>query len=185
MNTVKVTEIINNELEAYRKSIRYTRQHAASKKHLARLEELGILQHMPAKFGNSDAQHIIQCAENSGKTTSVFNAYGEGETVDMQPHALYLAINEVETPEPAKTETSKEIRKGDKVRVLAHVAYQHLSQGAVISPMVEHDREGYETTVVGVYKEMLEDEYGNDIVEYQIEVETGEIFSPEQIERLS
>lgn len=32
MNTTKVTEIINNELKAYRDSIRHARQHPTSKK---------------------------------------------------------------------------------------------------------------------------------------------------------
>lgn len=97
MNTTKVTEIINNELKAYRDSIRHARQHPTSKKWLVRLEELGILQYMPAKFGNSDAQHIVRCAEDAGHEVGGFNAYGEGDTMKTQPHALYLALNEVET----------------------------------------------------------------------------------------
>lgn len=110
MNATKVTELINNELKAYRDSIRHARQHPTSKKWLVRLEELGILQYMPAKFGNGDAQHIIRCAEDSGHEVGGFNAYGEGDTMKTKPHALYLALNEVET-------VTVEVKDGDDFEV--------------------------------------------------------------------
>lgn len=79
-------------------------------------------------------------------------------------------------------EMIKKLGKGDKVRVLPHTSYQHLSKGTVIDPMIEHEMSGYETTVRAIYKDVMEDEHGNAVTEYEIEVATGEIFSPEQIE---
>lgn len=103
-------EIRAGQLKAYRDSIRHARQHPTSKKWLVRLEELGILQYMPAKFGNGDAQHIIRCAEDSGREVGGFNAYGEGDTMKTKPHALYLALNEVET-------VTVEVKDGDDFEV--------------------------------------------------------------------
>lgn len=74
------------------------------------------------------------------------------------------------------------IKVGDKVRVKAHTAYQHLSQGAVIDPMIEHDVQGFETTVTSIEGSGLYDE--NDVEELIYVVATNELFSREQIEKL-
>lgn len=85
----QIQQIIKSEVEKFEASIRWSRQHPISKKHAARLNELGIT----GSFGNSTAQHLIKCAEDNGKVVGGFNAYGEGDTAKMQPHALYLALN--------------------------------------------------------------------------------------------
>lgn len=105
MNTDKVQQIINKIVEDYRSANgKYARnQHAASKKHIARAQELGILEFIPnmpygKEIGNTEIQLILQAADDSG--TAVMNAYGEGE--ETSKSELYKAIHEVvvETPEP-------------------------------------------------------------------------------------
>ncbi len=90
MNTAKVQQIINQLIEEKQKQIRYARQYAPAKKQIAKLEELGILNLMPAKFGHTDADVVIAAATNA--KTAVMNAYGEGE--ELSASDLYAAINE-------------------------------------------------------------------------------------------
>lgn len=101
MNEDKVKDIIGklvlkNRLE---------RQYPASKRNLAKLEELGLLKFMPTcnhpsvrgQIGQTDANRVI---EEAGKAPgAVMNAYGEGEQTDGSD--LWLALNETaETDEP-------------------------------------------------------------------------------------
>lgn len=94
MNEDKVKDIIGklvlkNRLE---------RQYPASKRNLAKLEELGLLKFMPTcnhpsvrgQIGQTDANRVI---EEAGKAPgAVMNAYGEGEQTDGSD--LWLALNE-------------------------------------------------------------------------------------------
>ena len=41
--------------------------------------------------------------------------------------------------------------------------------------MIAHDRNGYKTTVRDIYKEIMEDEHGNEVIELIIETATGEL----------
>lgn len=90
MNTSKVQQIINQLIEE--KQIHYARQYPVAKHQLAKLEELGILNLMPAKFGHTDAAVVIEAATAS--KSAVMNAYGEGE--ETAASDLYAALHEVE-----------------------------------------------------------------------------------------
>ncbi|MEG7679898.1 hypothetical protein U2083_14160, partial [Listeria monocytogenes] len=65
MNTAKVQQIINQLIEEKQRQIRYARQYPIAKHQLVKLEELGILNLMPAKFGHTDADVIIAAATNT------------------------------------------------------------------------------------------------------------------------
>lgn len=178
MNREATKTEINNIVNQYQAGIRYTRQHAVSKKYMTQLEELGILDLMPAKFGNGDAQAVIAAAMDNGKMVGSFNQAGEGDVIRTDASELYKLLNEIEhAPEAPKT-----IKRGSKVRVLPHTFYQHLSNGAVISPAIEHTENGYETTIRAVWQDDMEDENGNIIIEYTYEDATGAQYSADQLE---
>ena len=96
MNREAVQNEINKIIQTHRQNNPGQRQYPASKKYMARAEELGILDMIPedpfnrdGKPGNTEIQIIIAAAEDAG--TAVFNAEGEGEQVNAS--ALYVAIN--------------------------------------------------------------------------------------------
>lgn len=111
MNTTKVQQIINQLIEEKQKQIRYARQYPVAKKQIAKLEELGILNLMPAKFGYTDADVVITAATNA--KTAVMNASGEGE--ELSASDLYAAINEKEivTAESIAAEIELDINDDD------------------------------------------------------------------------
>lgn len=80
--------------------------------------------------------------------------------------------------------TELKVKVGDAIRVLPHVRYQTLSHGAVIDPPIAHERPGYETTVRDILTDTMEDEAGAPVIEYTIVAQTGEYFSPDEVERI-
>lgn len=176
MNTQKVQELINKEIAELHSRIggkAARKQYAPAKWQIAKLTELGIIDLMPAGFGHSDACAVIKAATTKG--TAVFNAYGEGEAVPASE--LNQAVNEVEPV----IETEKTFQKGQEIEVKSRTAYQHLSGGAVINPMVAHELDGYKTTIRDIFQEKMEDEHGNEVIEIIIETATGELVKPSDI----
>lgn len=92
MNADAIKTEITNIITEFRASIRNARQYAPAKWQLAKLQELGIAELMPAKFGHGDAGAVITAAEQ-GKS-GVINAYGEGD--DLSASKLYKLLHEVE-----------------------------------------------------------------------------------------
>jgi hypothetical protein len=90
MNESKVQKLINQEIAEQQKRQATRKQYPVAKSQLAKLEELGILNLMPTKFGYTDAAVVIAAA-TTGKT-AIFNAMGEGEEIPAQP--LFTAVNE-------------------------------------------------------------------------------------------
>ena len=71
---------------------------------------------------------------------------------------------------------------GQKVRIKDHIRWQHLSKGAVISPMIPHTVHGGQIVPIrAIYAELWEDEHGNDVYEEIIDTYFGE-FSPDELE---
>lgn len=110
MNTEKAQNAIN---ELVLKN-RLDRQYPASKKQIAELTELGLIDFMPIckhpsvrGIGYTDAAAVISAAKESGKSVGGFNADGEGDVVRSNASDLYKAIHEVEiTPEPEPEQVS-------------------------------------------------------------------------------
>lgn len=172
MNKQKVQQLINQEIAELHARIggkAARKQYAPAKWQIAKLTELGILDLMPVGFGHSDASAVIEAATTKG--TAVFNAYGEGEEIPASE--LNQAMNEVET--------EKTFQKGQEIEVKPRIAYQHLSGGAVVNPMIARDVSGYKTTIQNIFKEIYEDEHGNEVVEIIIETATGELVKPSDI----
>jgi hypothetical protein len=95
MNTQKA----QNEINKLVLKNRLERQYPASKRDLAKLTELGIIDMMPIckhpsckAIGGTDAKRVIEAAEK--KPGAVMNAYGEGDEIGAS--ALWLALNEAE-----------------------------------------------------------------------------------------
>lgn len=94
MNSEKVQTIINQIISDLHTRIggkAARKQYPVAKHQITTLTELGIIEFMPKGFGHADAKAVIEEAQRS--STSVMNAYGEGETIGAS--ALYQAINEV------------------------------------------------------------------------------------------
>ena len=151
MNEQKAQRIINKIIENYRNNAgKYSRrQYPASKKHLNRAEELGILHMIPDAYGmntpgNTEIQLIIKAAEDKGGAVGGI-VDGEGDYVSTSPSLLYRAIHEA----PQVVTTPK---IGDTVRVLPHDQYQYLVNGAVVSnPIVRQHNGIRRSVVIGVY----------------------------------
>lgn len=47
--------------------------------------------------------------------------------------------------------------------------------------MIARDLDGYKTTIQNIFKEIYEDEHGNEVVEIIIETATGELVKPSDI----
>ena len=70
---------------------------------------------------------------------------------------------------------------GDMIRVMPHVRYQSIKDGALIDPPIRLDMDGYTTTVVDVYTNEMEDEHGNPVTERIIVTKTGELVDPSEV----
>lgn len=162
MNTAKVTELIN-QLIAEQQQHQVTRkQYPVSKAQISKLTELGILNLMPAKFGYTDAEVVIEAAITA--KSAIMNAFGEGEEIPANP--LNVALTTIDTEE----ETKSGFKAGDVVRVKPHTQYGDLRGGAVHSDMHEHRHNGYHNVVVESIAgdgsvEVLVPGYGIDIVD--------------------
>lgn len=124
MNREKVQQIINRIIEENRTRIgakAARKQYKPGKAQMEKLTALGIIDLMPAGYGFSDADAVINAANE--KATAVFNAAGEGEAIAASD--LYLALNEVEE----KVEYAKVTRN--------QIAYM-LSSYIVMETLVEN-----------------------------------------------
>jgi hypothetical protein len=157
MNAEKVQNIINKIVDDYRSSAYKggRNQYPASKKYIARAEELGILEFIPNAYGsrepgNTEIQLILEAAEDAGGTTGGFNEYGEGDVTDTKPSALYKAIHEVE-----ETKSNESVKVGSKIRVAKQDRYFDLAAGAIHETMWTKTIREHETTVVQVLVDEL------------------------------
>lgn len=166
MNTEKAQKAINDLVLPNR----LTRQYPASKKNIARLEELGILGMMPIcehpsvrAIGQTDANAVLAAAEQASGAR--FNASGEGD--DTAASALYEALHEVEvnaeeTQEQKVFKKPQEIRRGMRVKVNPFEYSQHLSGGAVIRPPKAKHHNGYHNVIV---HDVFLDEIAGDMID--------------------
>jgi hypothetical protein len=88
-----------------------------------RLEELGLLEHMPnAPFragfiGHSDAKAVIEAAEDNGKEDGGFDANGEGWSTKSAASKLWQLLNESDE-ENEEEITTLTLSKGEKEQIL-------------------------------------------------------------------
>lgn len=101
MNSNQVKQEITNIIEQLHNRIggkAARKQYTVAKWQIATLTELGIIDLMPAGFGHSDANAVIEAAKDGGKWV------GEGDQVTAtEPSELNKLLNEV-VVEPAKPE---------------------------------------------------------------------------------
>ncbi len=71
---------------------------------------------------------------------------------------------------------------GDAITVKPHIRHQYLSHGAVIEPTIQHQRDGYRTTIQDIYLDEMEDANGNPVVDQIIVTAKGEMFSSDEVE---
>lgn len=67
-----------------------------------------------------------------------------------------------------------ELKIGDKITVMAHVNYNHLKFNAVINPPEAIEIGQYNSTIRAIFKDEMEDENGQSVIEYTIETANGE-----------
>lgn len=103
MNSSKVQQIINQLIEEQQNCQVTRKQYPVAKHQLVKLEELGIRDLMPAKFGYTDAAVVIEAATTD--KSAVMNAFGEGE--ETAASELFAALHEVETVEVTVTNDSR------------------------------------------------------------------------------
>lgn len=135
MNSTKAQEEINNLIEATARKSKHARQYPPAKHQIKALEELGILDMMPAGFGYTDAAVVIEAANRSA---SEIYHHDESETISAS--ALYEALNE-EAVDAPETGTYRQI-----------MADVYLTSHAVLptGDMPEGDRErGRELSAAG------------------------------------
>lgn len=104
-----------------------------------------------------------------------FAADGEGEIVP-------IVLKSGSKPSTGvSVEKHRQFKRGDAIEVKPRTAYQHLSGGAVVNPMIARDLDGYKTTIRDIFQEKMEDEHGNEVIEIIIETATGELVKPSDI----